>query len=259
MRSPLLLVVALLGLLAAGCTSLRTRPDAPAELPDAFPNHSVAQIRLQLSRTADTLHAFRARANLVLRSPAQSGQFSADLRARRADSLYLSISPGLGIEAARALVTPDSFFLYNRIENKLVYGDLDDAAGILPAPLAGADLFENLLGLGLPEANVDWSLTADTDTYVLRAPDGLRTYRVDPARWRVVHYEERTPTGDLVEERAFSEFGLFDGVYLPRRIVIRRPADETTGTLYYRSLTLNPSELSFPLRVGASAERVLVE
>lgn len=255
LSAPLLFCV----LLAAGCAGPRPRGDAPADLPDAFPHHTEEQIRFHLLRTADTLQAFTARASMVIRSPEQSGQFSADLRSRRNDSLYLTISPGLGIEAARALVTPDSFYLYDRIKNRLVYGALADAGDRLPSPLAQADIFPNLLGLTVPEANVDWTLFADSAAYVLRSPDGLRTYVVDPARWRVMRYEEHLPTGELVEERVYSDFGLFGEVYLPRRVVFRRPLDETLVSLYYRDLAVNPGRISFPMRVSASAERVLIE
>lgn len=40
--------------------------------------------------------------------------------------------------------------------------------------------------------------------------------------------------------------------------MIRRPQEETSATLYYRDLDLNPGALSFPDRIGEGAERVLV-
>lgn len=252
-------LLAFLLLAVAGCSSTRPRGDAPAELPAAFPHHTPDQIRFNLLRPADTLRAFAARASLTLRSPQQSGQFSADLRSRRDDSLYLSISPGLGIEAARALVTPDSFFLYDRIRNNLTFGSLHDAEGILPPPLTGGDLFGSLLGLVAPDAGVAWQITADESHYLLRSPDGLQTFVVDPARWRVVRYERRTPTGEVVEEQVYSDFDRFGDVFLPRRVVFRRPTEETTATVYYRDLTINPDALTFTLRVSASASRALIE
>lgn len=251
--APLLLTLLLF---AAGCAGTRPAADLPTALPDAYPYHSAAQIRQLILDDVDSLRAFQARASLALRTPEQSGQFSADVRNRRNDSLYLSISPGLGIEAARALVTPDSFFLYDRIKNRLTYGSLVAAEAFLPGPLAGDDVFRNLLGLVAPEPDVAWQVEAEDDRYVLTDPAGLRTYVVDPALWRVVRYEERTPTGELVEERTFSEFDRFDGVYLPRRVAFRRPLDDTSASLYYRSLALNPGPLSFDLRVSSKAERV---
>ena len=245
----------------AGCGP-KPPPDLQAELPDAFPNHTVEDIRTRIRLSSDTLTSFRAKASLSIESPARSGRFSADLHDRRGDSLYLSISVGgLGIEVegARALVTPDSFFLYNRIEKKLTYGAIDEAGDALPAVLTGDNVFMNLLGIVAPEEDVDWRLEADSAHYVLRDPEGLRQYRIDPALWRVVRYEERTSGGALVEERAFSNFDEFEGVYLPRRVVLRRPGEEASASLYYRTLDLNPPSLSFDLRVSGDVEREPVE
>lgn len=241
----------------AGCAgSARTavRPDVPA----GFPHHTLAQIRQQLAQ-GDTLTAFRARASLSIHTSAQTARVSAELRQRRGDSLYVSVSPGLGIEAARMLVTPDSFFVYDRLKQRLLYGSLAYAEAVLPAPLSGDDVFLALLNLTQPEADVAWRVKAEGVYYTLRDPSGRRRYLVDPAVWRVARYEERTPDGALVEARTYSEYDAFDGRFLPRRILLQRPMDDTTLAIYYRDLSLNPPVLSFALRVGASVERVLVD
>ena len=245
----------------AGCGP-KPPPDLRTELPDAFPNHTVEDIRTRIRLSSDTLASFKAKASLSIESPARSGRFSADVHDRRGDSLYLSISVGgLGIqvEGARALVTPDSFFFYNRIEKKLLYGALDEAGEALPSVLTGDNVFLNLLGIVAPEPDVAWRLEADSAFYVLHDPEGLRQYRIDPALWRVVRYEERTSDGELVEERVFSDFDTFEGVYLPRRVVLRRPGDGSSASLYYRSIDLNPPSLSFDLRLRNDVTREQVE
>ncbi len=258
-HTAVLLTTALLtcAFLAAGCSGPRP-PELAREVPGAFPNHTLRQIQTRIARSTDTLRAFEATARLRIASPQQSGRFNATLRGRRGDSLFVSISPGLGIEAARALVTPDSFFVYDRINGRLTYGALADAAGQLPAPLLSGTVFENLTGIAAPEADVEWSLAADSSRYRLRSPDGRRTYTVDPAFWRVTRYVERAPGGAVVEERRFSAFDDFGGLVLPREVVLRRPQEETTVSAYYRRLTPNPGALSFDLDVPASAEHVRI-
>lgn len=235
-------------------------PRAPLErsLPASFPGHSLEQIRFQLLAPHDTLRAFRARSSLVIRAPENSGSFSAEMHERRADSLYVSISPGLGIEAARALVTPDSFYFYNRLKNRLVYGPISQAGGLLPEPFTSDDLFANLLGLPVPAAEIDWRIDADEAYYYLHDVRERTLYVVDPALWRVVRYEQRDASGELVERRVFSEFDEFDGVVLPRRLVFERPQDDRLASIYYRSLRLNPTNLHFALDVRDSAERIRV-
>ncbi len=238
-----------------GCGA--SRPALERELPSNFPFHSAEQILLNLrSAYPDTLHSFRGKASLAVRTPEQRGTFSADVHERIADSLYVSFSPGLGIEAARALVTADSFYFYDRIKNRLVYGALGDAAGILPQPFATNDLFRNLLGLITPPDDLTFHVKADDSFYHLTDTSGLLTYSIDPAFWRVVRLTEHLEDGTLVEVRSFSEFDTFDGVVLPRRVEFLRPSEETRASIYYRSLDLNPGDLSFELKVRDSAERV---
>lgn len=252
-RRAALLAAALL--LLNGCRS--ARPAIERELPSNFPSHSAGEILLNL-RTAypDTLHSFRGKASLAVRTPEQSGSFSADLHDRIGDSLYVSISPGLGIEAARALVTPDSFFFYDRIKNRLIYGSLDEAEGFLPQPFATEDLFQNLLGLVAPPIDVSFHVEADEAYYYLTDTSGTLTYAIDPAFWRVVRRTEYHEDGTLLEERIFSDFDTIDGIILPRRVRFSRPVEETRASIYYRSLTLNPNDLSFEFRVRDSAERI---
>ncbi len=248
-------VMVVVALLLYGCAS--TPPTLERNLPANFPGHSVEQI-LQNVRAAypDSLYAYRAKASLAIRTPDQGGQFSADIRKSAGDSLYVSISPGLGIEAARALVTPDSFYFYDRLKNRLVYGSMDEASSFLPQPFASKGLFENLLGLIRPPEEVSWRIHADSSFYYLIGPDGLVTYTVDPAFWRVVRFTERQDDGTLIERRSFSEFDVFESVVLPRRVEFRRPLEESHASIYYRSLTINPNGLSFDLNVRDSAERV---
>ena len=239
-----------------GCSGPRPTRPIEREMPDDFPYHSAEDILFHLSLQGDTLHSFRAKGSAAIRTPEQGGQFSVDMQSRRRDSTFVSISPGLGIEAARALMTPDSFYFYDRLKNRLVYGAILDAGDVLPHPFATEDVFQNLLGLVVPKRSVDWEVRVNSTYYHLIDAYGTRTYVIDPALWRVTRYEERDASGTLLEEYVFSEFDTFDGVILPRRVVFRRPSEESTASIYYRSLSLNPENLSFHLGVRASAERV---
>lgn len=243
------------GMFFYGCVS--TPPALDRNLPSSFPNHSAEQILLNV-RTAypESLFSYRAKASMAIQTPDESGQFSADMRKNAGDSLYVGISPGLGIEAARALVTPDSFYFYDRLKNRLVYGSRDEASSFLPQPFASEGLFENLLGLIRPSSDVFWQIHADSSYYYLVAPSGLLTYTIDPAFWRVTRFTERLDDGTLVEQRSFSEFDTFDGVVLPRKVEFRRPHEESRASIYYRSLSINPKSMSFDLSVRDSAERV---
>ena len=244
----------------AGCSGSGPLVDNRPDLPDAFPNHTLTQIHQQIRLAAnDTISAFQGKASVSLRTPEFKGNVTAQMKHRRSDSLYMSLTATLGIEAARMLVTPDSFFVYNRLEKQLNYGSMDYASDFLPPMLTGEEVFPNLLGMLLPDPDEAWQFEADTAYYYLRDAAGRRHYIIDPTVWRVVQYEERTPQGTLIEARSFTQFDTFDGVFIPRRIILRRPLDDTSISMYYRELTLNPPALSMTLRVGDSVEWVLID
>jgi len=265
-----LFFVALLALATgAGCASSPPR-EATGEVPEAYPNHSFDDIRQALVRGTDTLQRFTAEARLSLDTPEFDRSLSAGLRARRGatgDSLHLSLSQ-MGITAARILVTPDSFFVYNALENELTYGALSDAGGALPAPLRTGRAFENLLGLTAPRTGRGgWQVRPSTaeegnERYVLTSTGADGTQRrlvVDPSRWRALRYTERSADGTLLDERAFSQFGRFSGLFLPRRVKLRQPPQSSSASIYYRTLTLNPPRLPpFELNVPDGAKRTLV-
>ena len=266
---PLHILSVLLGaaLLAAGCAGPRATT-ATGEVPASYPNDSVADIRRAVTRGTDTLRAFRAEARLSVDTPARNGRFSSKIYAKRTpqgDSLLMTLSK-LGFEGGRVLVTPDSFFVYDAVRGELTYGALDDASTALPAPLRSGRAFENLLGLAAPAEGRDWQVrpggsatSSDTSEarYVLTSSAGRqkRTLTVDPTRRRALRYTERDPDGTLLEERRFSQFGRFGGLFLPRRVQLRRPQDQSNASVFYRDLTLNPSSLPpFALDVPEGTE-----
>ncbi len=230
-------------LLLGGCARgprLAERPDLPAR----FPYHSADQIRFRLRLPLDTLRAFTGRARLQVHTPEGTDNLSATIVARRNDTLLIRLSPGWGIEAARLLITPDSVLLHDRIHRRLYFGARSEPAVRRLPLLTESDPFLSLLGALYPPPG-RWRVTADSGHYYLYDPDGLYRYVVDPARWRVTRYERYHPNGTLVESYRFEAFDRFGRVFLPRQLLLERPAVGVTVRLYYRTLVLNPPALQF--------------
>jgi len=247
-----LVVVALtLGLAGCGGPAATT---APGVMPSAFPNHSAEQIRAAIIRPTDSLQSFAADARVSVRSPQQNRSFNADVRQRRADSLFMRFTL-FGMEGGRMLLTPDSVFFYDRRRSTLRVGPITEARRLLPAPVASDEVFANMLGFIAPDPGTAWSVTADSSLYQLTDPSGRRQWTVDPSRWRPVHYVEKAPDGSVVESRKFSNFRLVDGVVVPHTVVFRRPPDDMMAQINYENIRLNPSGLSFDLGVPSSMPR----
>lgn len=247
-----LLLASVVGL--AGCSGSKSTADAPG-LPDAFPNHSAQQIHTLITARSDTLNGFRANARMTVRSPRQSGSFNAEIRQARADSLWMRMSR-FGFEGARLLITRDSFFVHNRMENQMMVGTVDEAQQFLAAPVTSEDAFVNMLGLVSPDPDVEWTVKTDSLRYYLKSPSGRQTYAINPMNWRVTRYARVNAEGDVIEERLFGEFETVDGVVLPTRVVFRNRPEEAFVMLAYENLTLNPEALSFDFRVPPDVPRV---
>lgn len=249
-----ILLASLIGL--TGCSGSKDVAEAPG-MPEAFPNHSSRQIHSLITARTDTLSGFKARAQMTVRSPRQSGSFNAEIRQARADSLWMRMSR-FGFEGARLLVTQDSFFVHNRLQNQMMVGTVSEAQQYLAAPVTSEDAFVNMLGLIAPNPDVDWSVNSDSSQYYLKSPSGRQTFAIDPTHWRVTRYARTGDDGDVVEERLFGEFERINGVMLPTRVVFRSRPDDALVMLAYKDVRLNPGSLSFDFRVPTDVPRIFL-
>ena len=211
------------------------------------------------SAVADSLTSLRAEAALSIRSPFYSGTATARIAHRRGDSLLVTLfGTMLRIEAGRLLITPDSVFFYNRLQNRLYYGPLSALSQGLQTALLDGPVFERLLGVVTPPDR-GMALYPDSARVHYHLEDSALHYIIVPGLWRTASYTHREPDGDLIEALAFTEFEAVSSVYFPRRIVMRRPRERTNISLHYSEMQLNPPSLSLLLGVAQDAERVNME
>lgn len=236
-----------------GCSSSAPTADNP-EIPDGFPNHSSDEIRHQILGSTDTVHAYRAKARVTVQSPDQNRTFNAVVRHRRADSLFMRVSL-FGMEGGRLLLTPDSVFFYDTRKGILRAGPVDAVREFFPAPVSSDQFFANMLGVLAPAPRPTWTVEADSSLYYFSDSSGRERYTVDPTHWRVVRYEEESPTGTVLHKRVFSDFQPVDGVLLPAQLIFHRPASNLRAIVKYQDVDLNPSNLSLTLDVPSQVPR----
>lgn len=132
--------------LLAGCRAAKPVAEAPVrELPPR-PAHELHE--LLLAGHAPDIRSYSAKADISLRTATESRSFKAHVRAVRDSAVWLSITPALGIEVARALVTRDSVKLLDKLHDSYWLGDTAQAQarfGMQP----GLKLLQEAL-LGLP-------------------------------------------------------------------------------------------------------------
>ncbi len=256
-RTAPLWAAVLLGLVLSACAGPRRLADMPAERPALFPHHSLLQIRRSVEAPSAQIASYHSRANIRIEMPDYEGSFSADVRHRKADSISVSVSVGPGVRVARALVTADSFFVYDRLKRRLMLNSTEAVLSAYAVGATPADVFVNMLGLLAPPDDPWFQVVADTSNYYLVNHDSGETYTVDPRIWRVTRYVVRDAEGQVIEDRTYSDFDLFGDQYLPRRIVLNLPHEKVHFSLYHRSLDVNPETLDLSFEIGRVSERIV--
>jgi len=244
-------------LVLAGCGTTRPSYVAP-DIPVGFPHHTEQFIAKAVKEATQRFVSLEARSRMRFETPEEHRSVNLDIRYRRNDTLLVSARVILGIEAIRSMVTPDSFYVYDRLDKKLYHGPVDQAYRLLPTPGSLDEMFESISGtVGVDDA-VDWHVSHDSSYYYLITDDLTRSVTVDPRLWRVVRSEARTSSGDLIERQTFSDFDSFGGYVVPRRIEVDRPLAGERFQVYHRSVRINPEPLSFRFEVGRVEEDILV-
>ncbi len=239
-----------------GCASSRT-----ATGPSAREALSAEEVVRRVRAQARTPHqAFVLEADLSLRSPAFTGSVRAHIVHRRQDSLFVSLTAtALRIEAGRLLATRDSFFLYDRVQRRLVYGHWIQASELIPDLFAVTDAFASLLGLITPAADGSWTLDQAGPEVVITSDDADERYLIDPARWRVLMRERRAPDGEILESVRYADYQVADGVSYPGRLIFQQPSAGIVLAATYRSLTMDPQRLEFELDAPLGIPWITVE
>lgn len=112
--------------LASSCRSKKTIANTPINAPTSIIGTGISSSD-SLSRAMQIADApiqwFGAKVSVDSDINNQTNSFSANLRIKKDSAIWISISPALGIEVARALITPDSLKFINRINGTYFKGD----------------------------------------------------------------------------------------------------------------------------------------
>ncbi|MFM2286070.1 MAG: hypothetical protein RLZZ543_1567 [Bacteroidota bacterium] len=116
-------------LFSSACRAKHTTPTTTIHPPVvenkavSIPSYSPDSLSKALFAADVPLKWFSAKVSANTDIDKQSNSFSANLRIKRDSAIWMSISPALGIEVARAYITPDSLKFINRIDGTYFKGD----------------------------------------------------------------------------------------------------------------------------------------
>jgi len=102
----------------SSCKSRQKAQPVPAAEGKGPPEASVQQLLAKLDSTAFKADWIQVKASVTTLQEGNETSFNINLRAKRDSVLWISISPLLGIEVARVLITPDYVKLLDRLNNR---------------------------------------------------------------------------------------------------------------------------------------------
>lgn len=88
-------------------------------------NRSVDDLLEKLDSSAFKADWMQAKATVKTKEEDKESSFTIHLRARKDSAIWISVTPLLGIEAARVLITNDSILVLDRINNKYRVGTME--------------------------------------------------------------------------------------------------------------------------------------
>lgn len=247
---PVLLVAFTVALFGCKSTQLATTPASVPQLNAVQVLDSVdARCRFQyLSAKLDVNYS----------TANETKSFGVRVRLKQDSIIWLSITPAMGIEVVRLVITPDSILMVNRLDQKYFAGSADKANQllkldvsfhVLQSVLTGSftHLYpkaeyqvSDLLGLYLLEA----SPNDEADTTLMQQ----RT-EVDPTIWRITRSMMRHP---FRNEQILAEYNGFQKVsrlVFPSNMRFRVQAKENVAVDIVWSKIEEKSSLNFPFNI----------
>jgi Domain of unknown function (DUF4292) len=115
----------LLSLAFSSCKTRKAAQKVTAEDINTLSNRSVDDLLEKLDSSAFKADWMNAKATVTTKEEDKENSFTIHLRARKDSAIWISVTPLLGIEAARVLITNDSIMVLDRINNKYRVGTME--------------------------------------------------------------------------------------------------------------------------------------
>ncbi len=248
-------------------------PQETATLPDSTEGiPSTDSIINTLHSTDIHFGWFTARVAATTEIDSKSNSFNANLRIKRDSVIWMSISPGLGIEVARVYITPDSLKFINRINNTYFKGDyhylnsllqIESNFQMIQAILLGNSYLHYQVEKYFPEVEYgDWVLSTMNKRKIKRETELEIPEILTQEIWYSLLRKKvfRMEMKDFRPQRKFSvEYKSFDeveGQVTPTELSIIANADKNLKiSLQYSKISIN-KEVNLPFSIPENYEKI---
>jgi hypothetical protein len=214
---------------------------------------------------------FSAKFSAEYSNKGKENSFSGQIRIRKDSLIWITLTPMLGIEAVRLMITQDSVKMINRLSDTYFIGDYEYVNrflntnidfDLLQAFLLGNDLqfyeegkFRAAIDRG--EYKLSTSARAKLKKHVRNSQENLKIFIqnlwLDPATFKITHADVKEIRRDNIKlESTYTGFEPLENQLFPTKMTYVILADNTIRVnADFSKMTLN-IPLQFPFKVPAS-------
>jgi Domain of unknown function (DUF4292) len=138
----ILLLLFVLSLGIVGCKN----KSSVVSMTEPLNNKSEKFLLEKLRQSSFSFDFFQAKASVDFKSNDQAQSFKINIRIKKDSAIWISITPALGIEVARALITKDSIKFIDKINNKYLADKITKIELLLNAELDYSTIENALMG-----------------------------------------------------------------------------------------------------------------
>lgn len=207
---------------------------------------------------------FRSRSKITYSDPSNNQTVTADIRIKRDSVIWLSVSK-LGIEGARGLITQDSIFLLDRLNNQLQVFDYQSLSKKFNIPISFSLLQSAILGNVPVNENPDLKIrvTKEKDLFLLRQNQDsvvISNYisQEDLKLKKIVVIEKKTNNSLNLE---YSDFSALNSFLFPYSSLVTLDYQSAEGTartvvtIQHTKAEISDKDIRFPFVVPPKYER----
>ncbi len=222
---------------------------------------SVSRILSAMKENEASFEFFSARFSGDVSFDNSSYSISGIIRIRKDSVIFVSLSPFMGIEMARALITPDDVKIINRLEGTYFEGDMDYVNNMLGTDLDFYMLQALLVGNDFSHLSSDnFSVRSQTNRLLLQNPQRYsatastdnkffqQNLLLDDQSYKITENTLYDPLTRRSIRTRYSAFYRVTGQLIPSRfsMIFTEPGSQAELNIRYNRTSIdNPQPISF--------------
>jgi hypothetical protein len=198
------------------------------------------------------------KSKINFKSQGNSTNLTANIRIKKDSLIWLSITPGMGIEVVRAIVTPDSVKVINRLDNKYDAYSISYIKQTLGIDMDYYNLQNLLVGdMLLPFHETDQVITTDNTWQVMQKYQGLDVVTMISRMQKKVTQTEATNPDKKYLLSTYKDFILTDSVLFHQEqlLMMKNGNDTSFIEASHQKIEFPKKSVAFPFNVPKRFEK----